>query len=116
VRRVVEIRDARLALRAYLPAGTVAGVRCACEAAGLVALETQATLEAASLAAALRQHRQGQAAEAADPLPETPGGTDLDQEVAYLMRVAEAYTRSPIVRACRTGVPLRRPAAEEALA
>jgi hypothetical protein len=62
------------------------------------------------------QHRQGHVAEAADPLPETPGGTDLEQEVAYLMRVAEAYTRSPIVRACRTGVPLRRPAAQQALA
>jgi hypothetical protein len=98
VRRVVEIRDGRLALRTYLPAGTVAGVRSACEAAGLTPQDTQATIEAASLAAALRQHSRGEVVEATDSFPETPGGTDLDQEVACLVRVAQAYAGSPIGR------------------
>ena len=116
VRRMVEIRDGRLALRAYLPAGTVAGVRSACEAAGLTPVATQATVEAASLAVALRQRSQGEVAQAPDLLPATPGGTDLDQEVAYLVRVAQAYTSSPVVRAYRTQVPPRRPRTERALA
>lgn len=106
----------RLALRGYLPAGTVAGVRSACEAAGLTLLGTQATIEAAGLAAALRQHSQGDLAEAADSLPETPGGNDIDQEVAYLMRVAKVYAGSPIVRAYRTRIPPRPSRAERALA
>ena len=116
VRRVVEIRDCRLALRAYLPAGTVAGVRSACEAAGLTPLATQATIEAASLAAALRPYSCGAVANLPDPLPETPGASDLDHEVAYLLRVAHAYTRSPMVRAYRTRARPGRRRAERAVA
>jgi hypothetical protein len=77
---------------------------------------TLATIEAASLAVALRQHSQGEVAQATDLLPETPGGTDLDHEIAYLVRVAQAYASSPVVRAYRTRVPPRRPTAERALA
>jgi hypothetical protein len=116
VRRVVEVRDARLALRAYLPAGTIASIRAACEAVGLTCLDSQATVEAASLAAALCQHAQGEVPRATDALPETPGGANLDEEVAYLMRVAEAYTRSPIVRACRASVYPHPPEPEQAAA
>jgi hypothetical protein len=103
VRRVVEIRDGRLALRDYLPAGTLAAVHSAAEQAGLTSLDAQVTVEAACLAVALVQRRCGDVPNARDPLPAAPGGTDLDEEVAYLMRVARAYTSSPTVRAARNG-------------
>jgi hypothetical protein len=101
VRRAMEIRDAELALRAFLPWGTVAAVRAACNDAGLGADETRATVEAASLAAALRQRSRGAVAPTADIATEPTGGSDLDEEVMYLSRVATAYATSPIVRRYR---------------
>jgi hypothetical protein len=101
VRRVVEIRDGRLALRRYLPRGTVTAAELACERAGLLSLEKEATVEAACLALALDKYRRGEVPEDCDAFPPGGGATDLDQEVAYLVRVVHAYASSPIVRVAR---------------
>jgi hypothetical protein len=103
VRRVVEIRDGRLALRAYVPSETVETVRLACQAAALSAIDTQATVEAATLAVALREHARGEVPRSSDPMPGVPGVVDFNQEVDFLSRVARAYASSPVVRAARRG-------------
>ena len=67
-------------------------------------MDEQATVEAAWLAAAPRMRQLGLPAEQPGPFPSTPGATDLDREVARLVRVAEACARSPIVRQVRDSV------------
>jgi len=101
-RRVIEIRDGQLALRPYRdPALTTAATQAA-RNAGLTGAELHATIEAAEIAAALTAARSAEHPEPLDdppPVSGAPAGTTLTAETAWLVRVAEAFTRSPIVRA-----------------
>jgi len=97
-RRVAEIRDGRLALRQYMDLRVTEIAERAAEQAGLSGNERQAAVEAAHLACALRMHRAAVVAELphpADNLHRPAGG--YAGEVAWLVLVADAYTRSPVV-------------------
>lgn len=108
-RRVIEIQDGRLALRPYLAGGVAATARQLANAAGLVGDQLQAAVEAASLAAALRAKASEQDEMGATTLGEAggepaghPGGADLSSEIAWLVQVARAFDRSPVVAATLT--------------
>ena len=97
-RRVAEVRDGRLALRAYIDQRVTALAGEQARRAGLTGDDRQAVVEAAQLAAAVRGHAAGLPAPRPDPTPpHDPGG--YAREVAWLVRVAEAYARSPVVAA-----------------
>ena len=92
VRRVVEIRDGRLALRPYLSATTARHARHTAEQAGLHGAALRAAVEAATIADAVRAKRQQ--AEAAEPYPFGAwGGADLTTETVWLGHVSRALTR-----------------------
>ena len=89
VRRVVEIRDGRLALRPYLSTATAEHARRAGERAGLHGTALEAAVEAATIADAIRAQRERR--ESTDPyLYEAPGGADLASETAWLGQVCRA--------------------------
>ena len=96
-RRVIEIRDGRLALRPYLDREVAAAAHRLGEAAGLAGEELQAVMEASALAAALRAKAQNRpvVVDHRDPT----GGADLPSEIAWLVRVARAFAGSPVVTA-----------------
>jgi hypothetical protein len=107
-RRVVEIRDGSLALRRYVPPELPTWVAEECVNAGIPFGESATTslevlTEAAALAAALvaHQHRQTfQAGPGAEPVLRELDPR-LDVEVHWLIRVAGAFTGSPVVVAVR---------------
>jgi hypothetical protein len=99
-RRVIEIRDAELALRAYSPPHVPGRAEAAARSAGLDADKAVAVAEAAVIATALAARRDGQPPR----LDGTPGevinavpGNDLRAEAARLILVSRAFRRSPIV-------------------
>lgn len=113
-RRVVEIRDAQLALRPFRDGRAAAEAADAAFSAGLPQDERDAVVEAAMIVSALGARRSG-AAPASSPdaghgLPEP--GNDLESEADRLLRVSRAVRRSPIVR--RTARDLGRPRRETA--
>jgi hypothetical protein len=94
-RRVIEIRDGMLALRAYLPA--------------VPPDETDpAEGEAAAIALALRRHAEGAPAGGADRSWQ-PVGPEMADEVAWLSRVSRAYRRTRRGGLSRAGAPTPRP-------
>jgi hypothetical protein len=98
-RRVIEIRDGRLALRDYLDPAVAATAYRLAGTASLSGQQRQAVAEAATLKAALmaRQHNRpplDQLVDATDPA----GGADVAEETAWLVQVARAFVRSPIVQ------------------
>jgi hypothetical protein len=106
-RRVVEIRDGYLALRPYRDRDTVAAARELGAAAGLRDRQLQAVVEAAALAAAVRNKADGgkpparEVETGADPI----GGADITSEYAWLEQVARHLARSPIVRTIAVQAP-----------
>jgi hypothetical protein len=99
-RRVVEIRDAQLALRPFRDSRAAAEAADAALLAGLPQDERDAVVEAAMIVSALGARRNG-AAPASSPdaghgLPEP--GNDLQSEAGRLLLVSRAVRRSPIVR------------------
>jgi hypothetical protein len=109
-RQVVEIRDAQLALRPYVPpeAGPLAAALAADR--GHPPQQVRAVSEAAAIAAALRAKARGQRG-APGPAPlGCAGGTDLTAEVAWLTGVALAFARSPVIPATLAALPLPEPA------
>ena len=99
-RRVVEIRDAQLALRPFRDSRAAAEAADAALLAGLPQDERDAVIEAAMIVSALGARRNG-AAPASSPdaghgLPEP--GNDLESEAGRLLLVSRAVRRSPIVR------------------
>jgi hypothetical protein len=98
-RRVVEIRDGRLALRPYFDQRAADYARALCEEACLPAEEATAVVEAATLAAALRARALGRTGNPPASLAPPPCGADLASELRFLERVVGCYQRSPIVRA-----------------
>lgn len=91
-RRVVEIRDGRLALQAYLDPDAVDRIRERAVDEGKTGPQLDAAVEAALLTAGLR------ALSAGVPPPNGPshavihGGPDLDSDTAFLAEVADAFT------------------------
>ena len=88
-RRVIEIRDGILTVRGDVDDATRTAVtRCAVER-GLDGADVDAAIEAAAICRAVRSPN----AVPADPPAnvEVIGGSNLDDEVAWLSRVAEAY-------------------------
>jgi hypothetical protein len=98
-RRVIEIRDAFLALRPYIDPEVVAHARQVCQAADLSPEETQAVVEAASLTAAVKAKQSGRLVNAPESSFALSSATAIRSEVATLERVARYYDRSPYVRA-----------------
>ncbi|MFI6029428.1 MAB_1171c family putative transporter [Amycolatopsis magusensis] len=102
-RRIVEIRDAELALRPHAPPEARSKIQAAAEAHG--AGEPEVLIEAAELGIALdaRQTKQRRPACPAPPVPaerlvEPP---DLLREAAWLARVSTALHRSDLVAEVR---------------
>jgi hypothetical protein len=99
-RRVIEIRDAQLALRPFRDNRAAAEAADAARLAGLTRDESDAVIEATLIVSALGARRSG-AAPASSPdagrgLPAT--SNDLESEAGRLLRVSRAVRRSPIVR------------------
>jgi hypothetical protein len=89
-RRVIEIRDGWLALRPYLPATAMEGDQVP-EPAPATDL-ARATRAARDLDAALRAEQSGRAPQR-QPVPSlVAGGQDLTEELAWLTKVAAAFT------------------------
>lgn len=100
-RRVIEIRDGRLALRPYLDQQVTATALRFGRDAGLCGGDLDATVEAAVLAAAIRAKHEERAADTS--AADAPGGTDLPGELAWLVAVATAFASSPVVSAVMAG-------------
>jgi hypothetical protein len=98
-RRIVEIRDGSLALRPYTDTHVIQRARELSQAARLPDNEVRATVEAASLAAALEVRKQGSPPHAAQPVFDLYGGPDIRSEASVLVAVARSFRHSPIVRA-----------------
>ncbi|MEV0764799.1 MAB_1171c family putative transporter [Nocardia sp. NPDC050435] len=99
-RRIVEIRDARIQLQRYY-SPTVTAVACSrAHREGLSEREVAAVVEAANLAAAIEKKR---AEESPPPLPgaefdpHEQTGESLHEEQQWLLMVADAFARSPVV-------------------
>ena len=99
-RRVVEIRDAQLALRPFRDNRAAAEAADAADLAGLAPDEREAVIEAAMIVSALGARRNGavpaSVPDAGHGLPEP--GNDLESEADRLLRVSRAVRRSPILR------------------
>lgn len=101
-RRIIEIRDARLALRPYLDPQVVDAADKLGRQGGLDGEDLRAVVEAASLAAAVQAKAEGCRARTGARTVAAAGGADLESESRWFVKVATAYTRSPLVRATLT--------------
>jgi hypothetical protein len=105
--RIVEIRDSSLALRVHFHPETAVWVETDGRAAGIEdETELSVLAEAAGLAGALEAHRAGHRyhddpSTAAIPRQLDP---DIDVEARWLIRVATAFERSPVVESIRRRV------------
>jgi hypothetical protein len=90
-RRVIEIRDGLLALRPYREQHVAAVARERARSAGLRGARLDATVEAATVAAALRSRAAGDPP--ADPDTPVTGGADLASDTAFLSLVARAFRK-----------------------
>ena len=99
-RRVIEIRDAELALRPYQDRRAIGVAAAAARSAGLPRDERDAVIEAVMIVAALHALKvgagacSGPAAERVLPEPRN----SLESEAVRLLQVARAVRHSPIVR------------------
>lgn len=98
-RRVVEIRDGRLAVGTHLPPGVAEHAESMGRDAGLTGNKLHAVVEAGCLRAAIQARSLAYQNSGNPALPPTIGGAEVADEVAFLELVADAYRRSPIVRA-----------------
>lgn len=105
LRRVIEISDGRLAVAPYVSPAVEPAARARAAAAGLSGDELEAVVEASRIAAGLAALARGDAASPdrrpPAPEPDGAGGDDLAAEVARLVRVARAFTSSPVVAEVR---------------
>jgi hypothetical protein len=103
LRRVVEIRDAELALRPYWRAHVASRAAAAARSAGLTAGLESAVVEAAVIMDAAGARMRGMPPSRA-PVPGLlwqSAGDDLLSEVARLVDVSRVICRCPIVRDVR---------------
>ncbi|MEU5853355.1 MAB_1171c family putative transporter [Saccharopolyspora shandongensis] len=92
-RRVIEIRDGRLALQPYLDPGFAVEARRRASGSGVTGQELDAIVEAAVLDAALRAHACGRPLVHSSAQLSVPGGGDFDSDVAFLTEVVRAFRR-----------------------
>jgi hypothetical protein len=107
-RQVIEIRDGRLALRPYLDQQVAARAQQLARQAGLDGDQLKATVEAATLAAAIQAKTAGRPGALQQVEADIGGGEDLASELAWLTQVAKAFTDSPVVTAANptpAGIP-----------
>ena len=101
LRRVIEIRDAELALRPYWREEVAAAASAAARSAGLDADLEQAVVEAAVAMDAARACLRG-GPPACEQVPAEricgPAGNELRSEIARLILVSRAVRRCPVVR------------------
>ena len=97
-RRVVEIRDGRLALQAYLDPEAVAGLRERAVREGKTGHQLEAAVEAAILAAGLRARSAGESPPNGPSHAAIHGGRDLGSDTAFLAEVADAFAATRPVR------------------
>jgi hypothetical protein len=97
-RRIIEIRDSRLALRPYLDQNVATAARRLGQEAGIEGDALRATIEASVLAGAIQAKARRRPAQAL-LTDDTPGGADLAGELAWLTDVAKAFVGSPVVAA-----------------
>ncbi|MFB9905663.1 MAB_1171c family putative transporter [Allokutzneria oryzae] len=94
-RRVIEIRDGRLALQPFVDDKVAEAARERAQRDGATGQALEVATEAAVLAAALRaSERPTPAPGPHHPPAEVPGGGDLDSDMAFLSEVARAYRRA----------------------
>ncbi|MBP2320259.1 hypothetical protein JOF56_000644 [Kibdelosporangium banguiense] len=92
-RRVIEIRDGRLALQPYLDPEVGLAAR---RRSGVTGQELDAVVEATTLAAAVDAKRSGAPPRTTEPVA-VPGGRDLESDTAFLNDVARAYRKLKLV-------------------
>ncbi|MET8845629.1 MAB_1171c family putative transporter [Amycolatopsis sp. NPDC004625] len=93
-RRVIEIRDGHLALRAHFDPDLPARAEAAARRAGVREAEVAATVEAVTLAAAIEAGRAGRRYDREpDHEPEPDAAADVAAEAAWLVRVSRAWQR-----------------------
>lgn len=99
-RRIIEINDASLTLREFVPAALKTEAREQAAASGLVDEVMEAVAEACWLAAAAKRAQLGYDPLKGLPHP-TPGAVDLDpdNELRWLSQVSAAYHAHPLVHA-----------------
>jgi hypothetical protein len=91
-RRVIEIRDGRLALAPYFDPAVAVTARADADEAGFTGQRAEAFVEAMLLTSALDAHRSGTTTASAQAT-EIPGGTDLRADTVFLEEVARAFHR-----------------------
>ncbi|EOD66541.1 MAB_1171c family putative transporter [Amycolatopsis vancoresmycina] len=91
-RRVIEIRDGHLALRAHFDPDLPARAEAAARRAGVREAEVAATVEAVTLAAAIEAGRAGRRFDRA-PAHEPGPDADVTAEAAWLIQVSRAWRR-----------------------
>ena len=98
-RRVIEIRDAQLALLPYAERAAVDSANESARRAGLSEEEVRAITAATAIRTALERRSVGRPSPEELVLPHPAGGTasDLDSEVTELLRIAQALSRPRIV-------------------
>ncbi|MEV4054055.1 MAB_1171c family putative transporter [Amycolatopsis sp. NPDC049688] len=97
-RRVIEIRDGHLALRAHFDPDLPARAEAAARRAGVREAEVAATVEALTLAAAIEAGRAGRRFDrepdpGAAPDTDTDADADVTAEAAWLVQVSRAWQR-----------------------
>jgi hypothetical protein len=92
-RRVIEIRDGRLALQPYLDPKVGLAAR---DRSSVTGQELDAIVEATTLAAAVDAKRSGAPPRTTEPVA-VPGGRDLESDTAFLNDVARAYRKLKLV-------------------
>ncbi|WP_328443439.1 MULTISPECIES: MAB_1171c family putative transporter [unclassified Amycolatopsis] len=103
-RRVIEIRDGHLALRAHFDPELPARAEEEARRAGVPEADLAATVEAVTLAAAIEAERAGRRFAPADEDPEHSADADADvvAEAAWLVRVSRAWRRGALLNQVRT--------------
>ncbi|MFJ9785173.1 MAB_1171c family putative transporter [Amycolatopsis sp. NPDC101161] len=98
-RRVIEIRDGHLALRAHFDPDLPARVETAARRAGVRDADLAPTVEAVVLAAAIEAGREGRRFEPArgEPGDLAEADADVEAEAAWLVRVSRAWQRGAVV-------------------
>ncbi len=112
-RRVIEILDGLMTLRAYADPAIVDYARVLCRRDGLGEFQARATVEAAGFAVALRARERGAKPQVIIQGAREGGARDLAEEVAFLRAVYRAYRRSPIVAAALRAADARTNGGEE---
>jgi hypothetical protein len=102
-RRVIEIRDGHLALRAHFDPDLPARAEAEARRAGVREPDVAPTVEAVTLAAAIKAGREGRRFEPRHlPEAEVDADADVAAEAAWLVRVSQAWQRTAVMDQIRT--------------